>query len=109
MRAPSGPHSWHRPKRKQFASAPPSGFAKIVDPLRVAFPDVPVCVPVHLAGPGGLFVDKVLRFVVRLARVPGRVASDAGPGRQTCRAGAAIHTVLSGLITVRTSGTNVPR
>ena len=31
-----------------------------------------------------------------------------GPGRQTCRAGAAIHTVLSGLITARTSGTNVP-
>ena len=66
-------------------------------------------VPVHLAGPGGLFVDKVLRFVVRLPRVPGRVASDAGPGRHMCRAGAAIHTVLSGLITARTSGTHAPR
>ena len=78
-------------------------------PLRADLPDVLICAPVHLAEPGGLFVDKVLRFVVRLARVPGRVASDAGPGRHTCRAGAAIHTVLSGLITVRTSGTNAPR
>lgn len=73
-------------------------------PGRISRTGVPVNAAVYLAERGGLFVDKVLRFVVRRPRAVGRVASGAGPGRHMCRAGAAIHTVLSGLMTVRTSG-----